>query len=237
MSLTSPVLFLPGTLCDERVWLPVWRQLHLTQRRYVPLQWAASLEEMLALTADRVLDNERVHLVGYSMGGYIAAHYALSHPQHVASLTLIGYDPDGLSKDELARRKQLVAALKKGQFNPAAKPFVQRFVHPRHQQSPEVAGVVTDMARDLGKNTLLAHTQSTTPRQNLTAKLKIAPFSINILGAKDDAVAPYGDLKRASRALDAAQTEFLDDTAHMMLLEQPDVVARLIQAWLDISGP
>ena len=39
-------VFLPGTLCDERVWLPVWKQLSLSARAYVPLQWANSLEEM-----------------------------------------------------------------------------------------------------------------------------------------------------------------------------------------------
>lgn len=232
MSVTTPVLFLPGTLCDERIWLPVWRQLNITQRRYVPLQWATSLNDMLALTGDRVLPDEKVHLVGYSMGGYIAALYALANPQHVASLTLIGYDPNGLSNAELARRKQLVGALKKGQFSPSAPAFLSRFVHPDHMQSQAVAGTVTAMAKDLGKNTLLAHTSATTPRDNLTAKLKTASFRINLLGAGYDAVAPKTDVQTAAAALGASNTAFIDNAAHMMMLEQPNKVAALLYQWL-----
>ena len=235
MSLTTPVLFLPGTLCDERVWLPVWRNLNLTQRRYVPLQWASSLEDMMALTGDRVLPDEKVHLVGYSMGGYIGARYALSNPSQVASLTLLGYDPRGLSDDEIARRKQLVNNLDKGQFSPNAKPFIQRFVHPDYLQSQNVANVVVDMATDLGKNTLLAHTKSTTPREDLTTKLKQAAFCVNVLGASDDAVAPKNDLVRASKQINATNTAFIQTSGHMMLLEQPEKVASYIQRWL-MSG-
>ena len=50
MSVQHPVLFFPGTLCDERIFLPLWRTLSIAQRRYVPLQWAASQEEMFYLT-------------------------------------------------------------------------------------------------------------------------------------------------------------------------------------------
>ena len=70
MSVQHPVLFFPGTLCDERIFMPLWQALPAHQRRYVPLQWAASLDDMLALSKDRLLEGEKVHLVGYSMGGY-----------------------------------------------------------------------------------------------------------------------------------------------------------------------
>lgn len=232
MSLTTPVLFLPGTLCDERIWLPVWRHLNLTQRRYVPLQWATTREDMMALTGDRVLPGDKVHLVGYSMGGYIAARYALSNPSQVASLTLLGYDPHGLSRDEITRRKQLLGTLNSGQFNPAAPGFIERFVHPDYQQNDEVATVLVDMAMDLGKNTLLAHTKATTPREDLTTTLKQAPFAVNILGASADAVVPKAALDRAAEAISATNNVCIQHAAHMMLLEQPETVAGHLQNWL-----
>ena len=40
------------------------------------------------------LELERVHLVGYSLGGWIAAEFAVFHPRRLASLTLI--TPAGL---------------------------------------------------------------------------------------------------------------------------------------------
>jgi pimeloyl-ACP methyl ester carboxylesterase len=40
-----------------------------------------------------VLKIERVHLVGYSMGGWMAAGFAACHPQRLRSVTIGGWDP------------------------------------------------------------------------------------------------------------------------------------------------
>lgn len=206
--------------------------MHCLQRRYVPLQWASSLDDMLALTADRVLPEERVHLVGYSMGGYIATHFARQNPERVASLTLIGYDPAGLSDEEIARRKQLQAFLKKGQFRPDSQLFLERFVHPDQMNNPDVAGIVTDMADDLGATTLLAHTQATTPRKSMTDFLQTRTFNLHIIGADADRIAPPDAITKAIELLRPESSAILPSSAHMMMLEKPEDVAALLTAWL-----
>ncbi|MEP2603568.1 MAG: alpha/beta hydrolase, partial [Paraglaciecola sp.] len=54
--------------------------MNIPKRAFVPLQWAQNLDQMRMLSADR-LDyfDEPVHLVGFSMGAYIAALTALEH--------------------------------------------------------------------------------------------------------------------------------------------------------------
>jgi pimeloyl-ACP methyl ester carboxylesterase len=228
VSATHPVLFLPGTLCDERVFLPLWRQLSLAQRRYVPLQWASTLDDMMALTGDRVLSDEKVHLVGYSMGGFIAAKWACQHMQHVASITLIGYDASGLSKDELVRRKHLVSALTSGKFNLSDEQYLNRFIHPTYRHDDGVAGTVQSMANDLGKNTLLAHTQATTPRENLIPMLAKSKVPISIIAASDDNIAPLAQLSAMANALPSAALNIIDASGHMLPIEQPHQVAAII---------
>lgn len=220
-----PCLFLPGTLCDERVWLPVWKNLTLSQRRYVPLQWASSLNDMLSLTSDRVLEGEKVHVTGFSMGGYVAGCWAVKNPANVASLTLIGCSPYGLTKDEIARRQQLVTMLKKGQFHPQKTAYLSRFVHPGYLQSEHVAGVVSEMGSDLGAATLIAHTQATTPRDSLVPLLNKAPFPVHFIGASEDNIVPQDTLQKAHKAISGATLTVIPDAGHMCLLERPDEVA------------
>lgn len=228
--MSKPTLFLPGTLCDERVWLPVWRQLSIYQRRYVPLQWASSKEDMLALTSDRVLDNEQVHLVGFSMGGYMAATWATQNQSKVASLTMIGASPYGLTAEEEKRRGQLVTMLKKGSFQPDKAAYVSRFVHPSHHNNPDVAGVVREMGKDLGAATLLAHTSATTPRPAIIDKLKTCTLPVNIIAAEDDEVVPFSSLQQAADEIPSSHLITVKGAGHMCLLEQPDTLAQSIQA-------
>ncbi|WP_354667821.1 alpha/beta hydrolase [Alteromonas sp. C1M14] len=226
--MSNPCLFLPGTLCDERVWLPIWQRLDI-QRRYVPLQWATSKNDMLALTGDRVLDDEKVHLTGFSMGGYIAALWACEHPEHVASLTVIGWDPHGLNQHEVQRRKQLISMLKKGQFHPDKPDYLRRFIHPDHLQSPHVADIMRDMGKDLGAATLLAHTEATTPRPSLITALSNAPFPINFIVGDEDQLVSIKAIREAAKLLNKGNLFTIEQSAHMCVLEQPELVSQYLQ--------
>jgi pimeloyl-ACP methyl ester carboxylesterase len=231
---SAPVLFLPGTLCDERVWLPVWQRMKISQRRYVPLQWAATKDDMLALTSDRVIQDEKVHLVGYSMGGYIAALWASQNMEHVASITLIGYDAKGLSTEEIARRKQMVTMLSNGDFKPENSAYFARFVHPTHQENADVMGVVQSMAEDLGKNTLLAHTQATTPREDFVKALVKSKVPVNIIAATDDEIVPFASLQTMADSIPSANIYKVENAGHMMLMEQPEKLATLLSNCIDV---
>tara|TARA_Y100000310_G_scaffold24647_1_gene23664 strand:- start:1024 stop:1722 length:699 start_codon:yes stop_codon:yes gene_type:complete len=223
-----PVLFFPGTLCDERIFLPLWRQLNIAQRRYVPLQWASSQEEMLALSEDRILDNEKVHLVGYSMGGFIASLVAQRNPHNIASVTLIGYNPEGLSKEEIAKRKQLTSMLKQGNFKPDNDAYLSRFIHPSRLNDDKVAGVVKSMAQDLGKTTLLNHTLATTPRESTVKALAKINAPTTLIAAQQDAIAPATAIAQLKAQLPKANFQVIENAGHMMVLEQTDAVASII---------
>ena len=228
MSVQHPVLFFPGTLCDERIFLPLWRQLNIAQRRYVPLQWVSSQEEMLALSEDRILDNEKVHLVGYSMGGFIASLVAQRNPHNIASVTLIGYNPEGLSKEEIAKRKQLTSMLKQGNFKPDNDAYLSRFIHPSRLNDDKVAGVVKSMAQDLGKTTLLNHTLATTPRESTVKALAKINAPTTLIAAQQDAIAPAAAIARLKAQLPKANFQVIENAGHMMVLEQTDAVASII---------
>jgi pimeloyl-ACP methyl ester carboxylesterase len=231
----APVIFLPGTLCDERIWMPLWHELNLEQRAYVPLQWADSLANMLALTTDRITSfNEPIHLVGFSMGGYIASLAALLKPEQVKSITLIGFDPFGLSPQELSARKFILKNIKTNkadtaQMNTAR--FAQYFTEQEIQKT-EYTQTIVDMSNDLGMATLAAHIGATTPRDDLTSKLAKLPLPQHFIVGQHDKIAPIANIRRYTDKNKQARLTELSNTAHITPLTKTNEIADLLHQTL-----
>jgi pimeloyl-ACP methyl ester carboxylesterase len=101
----TPIVFLHGGALTAHSWDLVclglrddWQCIALDLRGHGDSGWSdsysveTSVEDIATLCRHRGL--ARVHLVGNSLGGTIAAHFAATHPSLVASLTLVDVGPN-----------------------------------------------------------------------------------------------------------------------------------------------
>lgn len=114
-----PLVFLHGFLGRGQSWLGVARPLSTRFHCILPDlpghghntsgDPAAPLTfDTLASWLNRLLDDlnlQRVHLVGYSLGGRTALHFACHYPSRLHSLTLESTSPGILDETERARRR------------------------------------------------------------------------------------------------------------------------------------
>ena len=99
----QPVVFVHGTMCDYRAWAsqaeslaPRFRTLAYSRRYAHPnARKGDILDSTVQNNASDLKDLvsglglDRVHLVGHSYGGFIAAYFATQHPDLLRSLTLV----------------------------------------------------------------------------------------------------------------------------------------------------
>lgn len=207
--------------------------MSIHQRAYVPLQWAESLDQMLALTDDRVKEyGAPAHLVGFSMGGYVALEYTLANPDKVASLTLIGYNADGLSKNEIASRNNIVSLIEKGMYKGSSESYLQPYLHPSNQDNTKLVSYLASMNDDLGNGVLKAHIKAATPRPSRLKELTNLDVPVHIVAASHDLIAPLNTLEHMHTIAKDSTLSVIEHCGHMMLVEAPDKSAKAIEDFL-----
>jgi pimeloyl-ACP methyl ester carboxylesterase len=226
----TPVVFFPGTLCDERVFMPCWQALNLAERAYSPLQWADSLEQMMALSLDRLAYYDQpMHLLGFSMGGYIASLVALKQPEKVASLTLVGFNSDSLSARESEQKQQTLQAISSSRYQGMSQARLAHLLHSGNADNQSVIATKQQMDADLGSPVLASQIKATADRENLTAQLAQSDFPIHLVTGEQDNIASPQALRLMQQQMPNSEHLIIADAGHMLPLEQPKALAQYLQ--------
>ena len=183
------------------------------------------------------LDGERApHLVGLSLGGWLAAEIAWRHPERVRSLTLVNavglYVPGhpmselfGRPFDELARN-----VFTDQSFPAAAAMHALAAVGPK-----DMASVPFELVRPFYEAMAAAAKLGWNPyfhNPKLPRRLaRVSAPTLVIVGRKDGLV-PNAVGEEYARLIPGARLEYVDDGSHMLTLEHPQAVMHLLRAHL-----
>jgi pimeloyl-ACP methyl ester carboxylesterase len=188
-------------------------------------------EADLAADAVGVLDVfgvGRAHLVGISMGGFVAQRLAVEHPDRVASLTLVSTSPGGLAggADLPPMSAELAAAMSAAgapdwsdrasavEHTVAGMRLLSAPAHFDPERARAVAGQVfdrsTDMAASMANHLLAAAAEPTRPRLG-----GIAAPTLVVHGTADP-LFPYGHAEALAREIPGAELLPLPGVGHQL---------------------
>lgn len=232
--MSSPTLcFLPGMMCDRQLWEGVWQYMPSNwDIRYIPMERCADRNEMVGLI-DEMTDGGDVHMVGFSMGGYLSLEYAVQASKPYRSLTLVGASAYGLPAPEKERRLKYLPMLEKGEYKGISRHRLAQFVHPDRVDDPAVGGVVREMDARLGKEVLINQLTSGSLRESFMDDLPRLACPVQLIGGELDAVIKPSSLHKMESRIADVRLHLLEDTGHMIPLERPEAVAQLLTAFVE----
>jgi len=226
-----PLLLLPGTVCDARLFAP------MLQRLSVPIVTVVDMggEQSAAELAARILRNapERFSLLGFSLGGIVALEMIAQAPERVARLALI--DTTGRPDPEAnaAVRRAAVAKARGAGMDGYIDDNWSRLVAPDNAGSKELKGVITAMARDAGADMLASQSEVAIHRADSRKRLAAIAVPTLILAGEAEQVCPIELHRELAAAIPRAQFFTIPKAGHFAPLENPAVVARHVRQWLD----
>lgn len=223
----TPFVFLPGTLCDARLW---HHQTDVFKNHYVAnLRTQESVDAMLESVAQAPF--ESFVLVGFSMGGYIAQEFALRFPERVQKLVLIGSSCEGYPPREKEIIERALPQIEKGLFRGLTEKRLRQFLHPSSYENPAIRELVRDMAggADAGE-VYRRQLKATLDRRNLSKEIGTLRCPISVIAGKDDQIVPVESILRMEKYAPRAEINILSDCGHFVPLEKPERVNELLFA-------
>jgi len=224
------VYFLSGTMCNEKLWQFVFSSLEFINPVYIDITSASSFKEINELI-DQVIIAPAI-IVGFSMGGFSALNYTISNIEKVEKLVLISMDAEGLNAHELRLRKSTIEFLEKHKYKGISNARILQFLHSSNHNNTSLINIIKEMDADLGKEILIRQLQATSQRTPLVEKLNELKIRILLVGAVQDGLVAIEGMKKMHALLSNAQFESIDDSGHMIPLEQPSTLAHLIGKFL-----
>ena len=229
----TPLVLLPGSLCDARLFGPLIRVLQRRPVRVGNIGGAASI----ATIAQAVLRNAppRFALAGLSMGGIVAFEIWRQAPQRVAGLALL--DTSCAAETPEVRFRRSEEMLRVGTSGTAGlRRLIREFYAPkyfahRNRHDEQLRDAVVQMATACGPAVLSRQWTALMHRPDSRATLATIDCPALVLcGAEDQLCAPA--MHEVMAATLAVQCHVLGNCGHFPCLEAPRETAELMQAWL-----
>lgn len=222
-----PLVLIPGFMLDESLWDELLEPLAATRRIYrANLRNGQTIAEIARSIAQE--GPKRFILIGFSLGGYIARSLAEQFPERVAALMLIA---SSLRQDtpEQKRNKELaVKATNQNTFRGLSTSTIAKSLHPSRATDKPLITRIQRMGAQLGYDEFA--------KQSLLDRGGLAPEKIHcptlVIAADQDGLRLPEEAIELRQAIAGAQLKIARDTGHMIPLEQPEALLKIIGEWL-----
>ncbi len=225
-------IFLPGFMCDERLFAPQMRALsnYGVACSFADLTQACSIERM----AEKVLKSapKRFAAIGLSMGGIVALELYRQAPERVTHLALLNTTARADAAGP-ARKKQLgrVAA---GELDLVLREELKpQYLAPINRTEDRLR-VLENMGVGLGEDVFCRQTMALTIRRSYLEQVDKIQCPTLLMTGADDIVCPIDRHREIADRIAHAKLSVIENCGHISTLEQPGAVSNALVELLQL---
>ncbi len=228
--MSDPIVFLPGYLCDPRLYLA--QVMALSQDHIVihaPLR-GERCEEM----ASDLLPHlpARFSLVGASLGGIVALELLRRAPDRISRACLISTDALADAPQVSAAREPLIVQARAGRMQQALQGVLPHDALAATPSQATVRQYFDDMAASFSTADFIAQTRCLQKRRDHQSTLRRITCPVHVVGGAQDTV--VGPKRQAFMAelMHNGRFTSIPNAGHLPTLEAPGLMSDLLRDWV-----
>ncbi len=231
MAKRTPLLLLPGLLCDAALWR---HQVETLGDIAEPVVADMTQADQLGPLARSILADapETFALAGFSMGGYLAFEILRQAPDRVDRLALLDTTPHPDSHEQLQRHRDLIDLARRSDFKGVTRRLLPILVHPGRIEDMVLVDDVIAMAERVGREAYLRQQTAIMTRPDSRHDLRLIHCPTLVLCGRQDAMTPVEAHEEMADAIPHGSLVVIEDCGHLAPLERPRAVSAVMRLWL-----
>ncbi|MEX1214949.1 alpha/beta fold hydrolase [Saccharospirillum sp.] len=228
----TPLLLLPGMMCDARLFTPQVNRFSAERAVQVACLTRHNRVEQMA-QAVLASAPERFALAGLSMGGIVAMEVVRQAPQRVAGLALLDTNP--LAEDarvQASRGPQMKTAAAGGLLDMLVERVFPNYLAAGAEQEAMLATCFA-MAETLGAGVFIRQSQALMHRPDQTDTLRRFTVPTLILCGDEDRLCPVSRHTLMKELMPHARLHIIPGAGHLTTLEKPTDTNDAMAQWLE----
>ncbi|NQZ31999.1 MAG: alpha/beta fold hydrolase [Oceanospirillaceae bacterium] len=233
------VYFIPGTMCDERVWSKLWPHLATdNQLIHLSLINSGSLQDVVANLLKQIHNHSEgcsFSLVGFSLGGYLAAAVSLHFTSQLERLMLIANTPIALPEEEYQQRQRILKSIGSEGYNGLSSARILSFLDISFHGDNALIEMIKAMEKNFKLSDLKHHLDELSKREDLCDLLAQQNIPTWLCYGVSDQLVDRKKMQRMQKSSNSIILKQILHCGHFLPLEQPEQLALQIRQWLKMS--
>lgn len=225
------IYLIPGLMTDERLWSRIKPFLTEYELVHVPIPHTENFDEAIDILLD-VFKEDKVNLLGFSLGGYIASYFAVTYPNRVNKLFMLAATPGASEEAEIERRREKFAVIEQDGFKGLPYEKAVTLVEDQNKEDDDLIKTIQDMFMDLGKETFISQLTSTFNRVDLLEELVTLKLNIWFYYSTKDRLLNHKSISKLQTLEHEMTLISREGTSHNIPLEVPKELSRKIKEWM-----
>jgi pimeloyl-ACP methyl ester carboxylesterase len=226
----TPLLLIPGMMCDARMWGGLPALLHPRPVAHCLPTDADTVADLAALILRDAPD--RFALAGLSMGGIVAMEVLRQAPERVERLALLDTTPRAEAPEVQARRDPQIARALSGHLDAVIRDEMKPNYLADGPDTQPLLDLCMEMALSLGPQVFARQSRALRDRPDQTATLAAFKGPALVLMGEDDRLCPLDRHQQMHALMPQSRLAIIPRAGHLPTLENPAATFAHLQDWL-----